>query len=109
MFKLVKIGVSVVALLLCGTGCAATSSRLKARFAREQRCPEQLVAVSEEGGDVYRASGCDRSTEYVCGAFAGFGDPSQSCRVRGLNPQETPGRLPPQPQLVNRPDLEPPK
>ena len=97
-------------LLLCGsTACSSTSSRLKARFAREQSCPEHQVAVSEEGGAVYRASGCDRSTEYICESFAGMGDPSRGCRQRGMDPRETPGQLPPQPQHPGIGDLAPPK
>jgi hypothetical protein len=100
---------SLLSVLLCSSACSATTSRLKARFAREQSCPEQLVAVSEQGGEVYRASGCDRSTDYICESFAGMGDPSRGCRVRGLNPPESPGKLPPQPQHFGGGDLDPPK
>jgi len=96
-------------LLLCESACSSTSSRLKARFAREQACPEHQVAVFEEGGEVYRASGCERSTEYICDAFAGMGDPSTRCRVRGLNPQEPPGTLPPKPQHFGAGDQDSPR
>jgi hypothetical protein len=96
-------------LLLCTMACSSTSSRLRARFAREQSCPEHQVAVSEQGGAVFRASGCDRSTEYICESFAGLGDPSRGCRERGLNPRETPGKLPPQPQHFGGGDMDPPK
>jgi hypothetical protein len=58
---------------------------------------------------MYRAVGCDRSTEYICPAFAGMGDPSQACREKGLSPREPPGQLPPKPQHFGGPDLEPPK
>ncbi|MES1177549.1 MAG: hypothetical protein ABUL62_24715 [Myxococcales bacterium] len=99
----------LLAFALWSSACSATSSRLKARFAREQGCPEHQVAVSEEGGAVYRASGCDRSTEYICESFAGMGDPSRACRERGLNPPEAPGKLPPQPQHFGGGDQDPPK
>jgi hypothetical protein len=89
------------------SACSTTSSRIKARFAREQSCPQDRVAVSDEGGMVYRASGCDQSTEYVCGAFAGMGDSSRECRARGLNPHEPTGNPPP--QNDSRPDLVAPK
>jgi len=89
------------------SACSTTASRIKARFAREQSCPVDRVAVSDEGGMVYRASGCDQSTEYVCGAFAGMGDSSRECRARGLNPHEPLGNPPP--QNDSRPDLVAPK
>ncbi|MET0793120.1 MAG: hypothetical protein ABW061_16490 [Polyangiaceae bacterium] len=105
-----RIRFSVAALLLCcGTACNTTSSRLKARFAREQRCPESQVAVSPAGGEVYHASGCDRSTEYICPSFASLDDPSKSCRERGMNPHEPPGQLPPKPRHFGGSDMDPPK
>jgi hypothetical protein len=96
-----------VALACSIAACSTTASRLKARFAKEQTCPESRVAVSEQGGSVYRASGCDRSTEYVCGGFAGLGDPSRGCFERGSNPHEPSGSPPP--QNTSRPDLVAPR
>jgi hypothetical protein len=96
--------------LLCSIpACASTASKLQARFAREQACPADLVRVSDEGGQVYRARGCDRSTEYICESFAGMGDPSKGCRERGLSPHEPSGNPPPQPQPAFRPELVAPK
>lgn len=89
------------------SACAATTSRLKARFAKEQACPESQVAVFEQGGAVYRASGCGQSTEYICGQFAGMGDPSRECRERGLSPHEPSGSPPP--QNTSRPELVAPR
>ncbi len=95
------------ALATCCMGCSTTSSRLKARFATEQGCPVDQVGVEDEGGTVYRASGCGKDTEYVCESFAGMGDSSQRCVERGLNRREPTGNPPP--RNVYRPDLEPPK
>jgi hypothetical protein len=60
----------VVAPLVCA--CVSTHSVIRARFAKEQSCPEDLVAVDEEGGTQYRARGCDKETTYVCGSVAAF-------------------------------------
>jgi len=109
MAAAIKCRVLLSALLLLESGCSSTATRLKARFAREQGCPEHQVAVSEEGAQIYRASGCDRSTEYICGAFASMGDPSTACQVRGLNPREAPGKTPPRPQHFGGGDQDPPK
>ncbi|HTA90414.1 MAG TPA: hypothetical protein VK745_12580 [Polyangiaceae bacterium] len=95
------------ALATCCLGCSTTSSRLKARFATEQGCPVDQVGVEDEGGTVYRASGCGKDTEYVCESFAGMGDSSQRCVERGLSRREPTGNPPP--RNVYRPDLEPPK
>ncbi len=93
---------------LATMACSTTSaSGLKARFAREQRCPVDQVAVREEGGEVYRAEGCGTDTEYVCEAFAGAGDINQRCHERGSNPR-VPTGFPP-PQNDSRPDLVSPK
>jgi len=76
-----SLGLLGLTFVLCGAvACSSTTSRLKARFAREQACPEDRVAVSEAGGAVYRAQGCGHDTEYVCEQFAGMGDPSRGCR-----------------------------
>ena len=99
----------LVAVLLGGalTACSTTASGLKVRFAKERGCAEGQVAVSEAGGEVYRASGCGSSAEYICDAFAGFGNSSQRCRERGLNPREPSGSPPAQDN--SRPDLVSPK
>ena len=109
MARASRVHLCLLSLVFCGPACSSPSARLKARVEREESCPEQLVAVSDQGGAVYRASGCDRSTEYVCESFAGMGDPSRGCRERGLSPRETPGKLPPQPQHFGGEDLAPPK
>ena len=94
--------------VVAGTvGCSTTSSRLSARFAREQGCPVDQVGVVDEGGMVYRASGCGSATEYVCPAFAGMGDSSKGCSPRGLNPHAPMGDPPP--RNTSRPDYEAPK
>ena len=87
--------------------CTATTSALRVRYAKERSCPEAQVLVREAGGDVYLASGCGASTQYICEGFAGFGNPSQRCRERGMNPREPVGNPPP--QNTSRPDLVPPK
>ena len=92
----------MVLLGLGAVGCSTTTSSLKARYAKERRCPESQVAVREAGGAVYRASGCGDDAEYICEAFAGFGDPSRQCRERGLSPHEPSGDPPPK---NPRPDL----
>ncbi|HEY1536358.1 MAG TPA: hypothetical protein VGF76_20200 [Polyangiaceae bacterium] len=89
--------------------CSTTSSGLKARFAREQRCPADQVSVTDAGGAVYHASGCGTDTDYVCEAFAGMGDINQRCHERGLSPHEPMGNPPPQNATVTRPDLVGPK
>jgi hypothetical protein len=75
--------------------CTTTTASLRARYAKERRCPESQVAVREEGGAVYRAEGCGGEAEYYCESFAGPGDPSKQCRERGLNPREPSGEPPP--------------
>jgi hypothetical protein len=89
------------------SGCSTTSSRLQARFAREQGCPVDQVGVVDRGGAVYRASGCGKDTEYVCPTFAGMGDSSKQCAERGSNPREPTGYPPP--QNTYRPEYEAPK
>jgi hypothetical protein len=96
-----------VGALLLSTGCSTTTGSLKARFAKEQTCPVDQVGVVEEGGAVYRASGCGHDTEYVCSAFASFGDSSSNCAPRGLNPHEPMGDPPP--QNTSEPDYSAPK
>jgi hypothetical protein len=98
---------ALLVLACCTVGCSTTSSRLRARFAREQGCAIDQVGVVDEGGTVYRASGCGKDTEYVCPSFAGMGDSSRSCSERGLNAHEPPGNPPP--QNTSRPDYTPPK
>lgn len=100
--------------LLCvlavgAVACSTTTAGLKARFAREQSCPQDQVSVSDAGGAVYRASGCGVDTEYICDAFAGAGDSSRRCRERGLNPHEPLGDPPPQNATETRPDLVAPR
>ncbi|MEO8919355.1 MAG: hypothetical protein ABI488_18190 [Polyangiaceae bacterium] len=92
---------------LAATGCSTTVSGLKSRFAREQSCPADQVAVVEQGGTVYRASGCGVATEYVCEGFVGMGDPAQRCHQRGSNPRE-PSDGPPM-KTPTRADLVAPK
>ena len=81
-------------------GCASTSDAIRGRYAREYACPESQVSVSDSGGTVYRAVGCGRSAEYVCGSFAGGGkDPARGCEERGgVRPargkEEEPMRVP---------------
>src|SRR5882672_10980244 len=60
----------LVAPLLCA--CVSTTSVVRSRFAEEQGCPEDQVAVDEAGGTQYRARGCEKETTYVCGAAAAF-------------------------------------
>ena len=99
---------TALALLFAVAACAcSTTSGLKSRFAREQRCPADQVAVVDEGGTVYRASGCGTDTEYVCESFAGMGDSGQRCHERGSNPHE-PTEGPPM-KTPTRPDLVGPK
>ena len=98
--------VALVAVMGCA-GCSTTSSRLKARFAREQGCAVDQVAVVDEGGTVYRASGCGKDTEYICPTFAGMGDSSRACSERGLNPHAPMGEPPP--RNTSRPEYEAPK
>jgi hypothetical protein len=87
-------------------GCSTTSGRLKARFAREQSCPADQVGVVEEGAMVYRATGCGKQTEYVCGTFASM-DSGNNCSIRDLNGREPPGNPPP--KNTSRPDYDSPK
>lgn len=95
--------------MLCwaSVACSTTTSSLKARFAKERRCPASQVVVTEAGGAVYRARGCGDDAEYICESFAGMGDPSRQCRERGLNPHEPSGNPPP--RNTSRPDLVPPR
>jgi hypothetical protein len=102
-----RFALTLLTIASCSTACSTTSSRLKARFATEQGCPVDQVGVEDEGGTVYRASGCGKDTEYVCEAFAGMGDSSQRCAERGLNPHAPTGDPPP--QNTSRPDLVAPK
>ncbi|HET7543707.1 MAG TPA: hypothetical protein VFK05_27730 [Polyangiaceae bacterium] len=98
----------LVACLAAGSvACTATTTALKGRYAKERSCSESQVLVREAGGDVYLASGCGDATQYICEGFAGFGNPSQRCRERGMNPREPVGNPPP--QNTSRPDLVPPK
>jgi hypothetical protein len=60
----------LVAPLLCA--CVTTTSVVRSRFAEEQGCPEDQVAVVEGGGTRYRARGCEKETTYVCGSTAAF-------------------------------------
>ena len=98
----------VLALSMLGLcNCSTTVSKLRARFAREQNCPADQVFVVDEGGTVYRASGCGTDTEYVCESFAGMGDSAWGCSIRGANPHVPPGEPPP--QNTSRPEYTPPK
>ena len=71
--------------------CSTSTSALRARYAKERKCPESQVAVSAQGGAVYRADGCAQQAEYICEAFAGLGNGAQRCRERGLSPREPSG------------------
>jgi hypothetical protein len=102
-------GGGLFVILGCCAGCSSTTSGLKARFARDHGCSTDQVAVVNENGVDYHASGCGKETDYVCGSTAGFGDSSHFCTVRGLNPHESTGEPPPQNALDNRPDLVGPK
>ena len=88
-----------------GVACSTTTASLRARYAKERRCPESQVDVREAGGVIYRASGCGDETEYVCEVSGGIGDPSRQCRERGLSPREPSGNPPPK---NPRQDLVPP-
>jgi hypothetical protein len=80
--------------------CVSTTSVVRSRFATEQGCPEDQVAVDEEGGTQYRARGCGKETTYVCGAVAGFKGGVQ-CVQEGL-------ASPPGVREPDRPVLPPP-
>ncbi|MEZ4223365.1 MAG: hypothetical protein R3B13_20635 [Polyangiaceae bacterium] len=80
--------VELMLVVLAVTGCATTASSLRARFSREVGCPESQVGVRERGGNVYLATGCGRSREYVCGGVSGL-DSAHGCQERGL-PQQAP-------------------
>jgi hypothetical protein len=94
---------------MCGIllACSTSTSALRARYAKERKCPESRVAVSEQGGAVYRASGCGQLAEYICESFIGFGNSAQRCRERGLHPREPSGDPPA--KVPSRPDLVGPK
>jgi len=94
-------------LSLALSGCSTTVSQLQARFAREQNCPADQVFVVDEGGTVYRASGCGIDTEYVCESFAGMGDSASRCSIRGANPHVPMGEPPA--GNTSRPEYTPPK
>jgi hypothetical protein len=84
-------GRAVILLWLAAcAGCSSTAGELRGRFARERGCPEDRVRVVERGGNVYRASGCERSAEYACGDFAMSKSGVRSCEERGLPRQALP-------------------
>jgi hypothetical protein len=74
---------SALAALAALAACVSTASVIRSRFATEQKCPEDEVAVDESGGTQYRARGCDKETTYVCGAVAAFKGGVQ-CVQQGL-------------------------
>lgn len=90
---------SVAWCFLVVVGCSGTADALRARFARERGCPEAQVRVEDEGGNQFRASGCEQRAVYVCGSTGGFGDPGRSCEEQGVTrrgPPDTGGpRQPP--------------
>jgi hypothetical protein len=80
--------------------CVSTTSVVRSRFAVEQNCPENQVAVDEAGGTRYRARGCDKETAYVCGAPTALKGGVQ-CVEEGLP-------NPPSYRETDRPVLPPP-
>ncbi len=76
-------GSGLALLMILGAGCSPTTSRLRARFAKEHACPESQVQVTPRGGVVYRAEGCGSETEYVCESFANM-NKGGACEERGL-------------------------
>jgi hypothetical protein len=96
----------IIASLLFGLGaCKSTSTELRARFAKERSCSADRVRVVEEGGHVYRATGCEKRAEYVCGTFAGTNDVARACQEREL-PRQAPLSEPrPFPEPVDRPPV----
>lgn len=96
--------VLALGVLLALAGCNRTSDSLRARFAKEYGCPEVQVSVVEGGGTVYRASGCGKSAEYVCGNFAASESDAARCEERGL-PRKAPlgGDRPPFPEPADHP------
>jgi hypothetical protein len=92
---------SVLLCALLALGCSTATSRLRSRFANERGCPETQVGVTERGGNVYRATGCGKSAEYVCGGFASATS-TPDCQERGL-PSQAPATGQPRrfPEPVN--------
>ncbi|HMR04150.1 MAG TPA: hypothetical protein PKA88_00165 [Polyangiaceae bacterium] len=90
-----------VLLALLAFGCSSTTSNLRTRFSKESGCPEAQVGVSERGGNVYRATGCGKTKEYVCGGFASATSVPE-CQERGL-PSQAPASGDPRrfPEPVN--------
>ena len=90
----VRIG-SVASLVLCALlGCTSTKSIVQKRFATDYACSADAVTVSERGSNIYAASGCGKSAEYVCGTFTGTNDDTRRCSERGVN-RKDPGPPPP--------------
>lgn len=74
--------------LVLALGCVSTTDGVRARFAKEQSCPEARVDVQSEG-DVYRVSGCGKRVTYICPG------PHDKCTPRGQYKQAAPGPYPP--------------
>lgn len=69
------------------SGCASSASAIRARFAKERRCPTAQVSVSEVGGSAatYRATGCGVEATYVCEGVAGFASAADArCTEQGV-------------------------
>jgi hypothetical protein len=62
--------------------CGSAESNLRTAFADEYTCPEHQVSVTREADNIYRASGCNKSTRFLCGSAARPG--SIGCEERRL-------------------------
>ena len=89
---------TALALILCS--CTSTTSVVRTRFAAEQDCPEDRIAVDEQGGTLYRARGCDKEATYACSSVAAFKGGLQCVQEGSPSP---PGYREP-----DRPPLPPP-
>jgi hypothetical protein len=70
-------------LFVCACTTTSTAGGIRARAADEWSCPESSVSVTNEGQNVFRASGCGRTALYEC---SGGSEPSS-----GAPPQSEPG------------------
>jgi hypothetical protein len=52
--------------LASGTGCADYAGMARARAVSDLGCSTDQIAVTEQGGSRYRASGCGRAATYAC-------------------------------------------
>jgi len=85
--------------LLCA--CVSTTSVVRTRFANEQSCPEDQVAVDDDGATHYRARGCEKETSYVCSAPAAASGGNIQCVEQGAS-------SPPSYREPDRPIVPPP-